>query len=424
MNAMKAEILSIGTELLVGSILNTNAQFLSQRLAENALDVYYQTTVGDNVPRIVSALEAGARRADILITSGGLGPTADDVTVEAVAQFTGQRLVYHKPTHDYIVGLLKQRSLAMNKLIDKQCYIPANAFVLKNKKGTAPGLLIRLSFNENKWLLVLPGPPREMQPMFEEALPILLKKAKIPKETFEVRSVRISGMVESQVAQKTTDLLNLKPPITVGIYAKPGQVELKIMSKHKNKLSAQAAADKIEKQIRKRLGVRVYGINEENLSSVIGKLLLKKKSTVSLAESCTGGLVSHLLTETPGSSHYFVGSVVAYSNEVKIKNLGVSKETLKKYGAVSTQTAIEMARGIQERFKTDFGIGITGIAGPIGGSKKKPVGLVCMAIVSKNESIAKTHQFFGTRSEVKSRAANKALDNFRLFLLNQKKLMN
>lgn len=415
---MKAEIISIGTELLVGSILNTNSKFLSERLAENAIDVYHHTTVGDNVPRIVQALDEAANRADILITSGGLGPTADDVTVEAVGCFLGKTLYFHKPTHSYIVSLLKKRRHSMNALIKKQCFIPQGVQVLKNLKGTAPGLLCEtIRRGQKKWLLVLPGPPRELEPMLlNQALPLLLKSAKIKKETFVVRSVRITGMVESQVAQKTTDLLNLHPPLTVGIYAKPGQVELKIMSKASSSSAARQAADRVEKQIRKRLGTHVFGIDNDNLASVIGALLRKNKKTLSIAESCTGGLVSHLVTETPGSSDYFIGGIVAYSNKIKTSLLGVQSATIKKHGAVSQATAREMAAGVRAKFGADYGLAVSGIAGPTGGTKQKPVGFVCMAISSKQKTVAKEHLFFGTRSEIKARSANKLLDFFRLHL--------
>ena len=229
---MRAEILSIGTELLLGSILNTNARFLSQRLAENAIDVYWQTTVGDNVDRIAEALDRAFSRSDLVVTSGGLGPTEDDVTTRGIARSLGVSLELHRPTYRAILRRLKIRGLRMTKLIARQCEIPAGAKTFPNLNGTAPGLLIAVRRGgAPKWLLVLPGPPRELEPMFVRlALPELLRRARVKREVFVIRSLRLAGLIEAQVAEKVTDLLRLPPPLTVGIYARPCEVELKIMS--------------------------------------------------------------------------------------------------------------------------------------------------------------------------------------------------
>ena len=296
---MRAEIISVGTELLVGSILNTNARFLSQRLAENAVDVYHQTTVGDNVGRIMDVFEQAARRAELLITSGGLGPTADDVTLEALSAFIKKPLKTHVPTYRYIVSRLKSRQYPMTPLIAKQCNVPENSHVMKNYFGTAPGVIVETSRQGKKiWVLALPGPPRELEPMFtKQALPLLRRLAKIGLEHFLIRSIKITGLVEAQVAQKVPRLLNLKPPVTVGIYAKPDEVELKIMAKDVSRIKARSMVGRIEKEIRGKFKEKVMGVDSETLSSVVGDLLRKNKKTLSVAESCTGGLVAHRVSQ-------------------------------------------------------------------------------------------------------------------------------
>src|SRR3989338_5485310 len=328
---MRAEIISIGTELLVGSILNTNARFLSERLAESAIDVYHQVTVGDNRGRILEALRAAADRADLVITSGGLGPTEDDVTMRVLAEFAGRHLVLHRPTYRHVKDRLASRGFALSPLVARQCYVPMGSMVMRNDRGTAPAVLIKL---QGTWILALPGPPSELEPIFtRKALPLLLKKARVRPESFVTRAVRITGGIESQVAEKVTDLLKLRPPLTVGIYARQGEVELKIMAKAAARRKALAMADRMERIIRGRLGDAVFGVDEETLSSAVGRLLLKNRKTVSFAESCSGGLASSRLTDTPGSSDYFKGSVICYSNRSKTDLLGVDPKLMVRQGA-------------------------------------------------------------------------------------------
>lgn len=417
---MRAEILSIGTEILLGSILNTNARFLSQKLSENALDSYHQVTVGDNVERIAECFGRALSRSDLVISSGGLGPTEDDATLRGLALFLKRPLLLHRPTYQAVRARLKKRSFRMTGLIAKQCYLPASPkAVFQNSHGTAPGVLYEIMLGpRKKWALVLPGPPRELEPLFlEQALPAFLRLAKLPPRSFLIRSLRIADVPESEVAQKITDILKWKPPLTVGIYAKPGQVELKIMAKDKNAKKARRMIERTERLLRKRLGKAVYGVDGDTLSSSLGGLLKKKKQTVSAAESCTGGLLGHLLTETPGSSDYYKGGLTAYHNSAKTKLLGVKAEILKKYGAVSEPAAKQMAQSVRKLFGTTFGIGITGVAGPGGGSKQKPVGLVYIAFADPKRTACEKYIFFGSRSQIKTRAAEKALNRLRLRLI-------
>ncbi len=423
---MRAEIISIGTELLVGSILNTNTQFLSQKLAENAIDIYHHTTVGDNPERIIESLKVAASRADLVITSGGLGPTEDDITAKCLAKFLGKPLALHRPTYRAIVRRLKIRGHSMTRLIARQCYVPGGAAILPNETGTAPGILCQTNWQgQKKWVLLLPGPPRELQPMFTDgALPLLRRLARLKKEYFIVRSVKIAGLIEAQVAPRVTDLLKLKPPLTVGIYAKPGEVELKIMAKSASKEKARQMAARVEHAIKKRFKEKVYGVDAETLSSAVGALLREKRKTLAVAESCTGGLFSNLITETPGSSAYFLGGVIAYSDKIKTALLNIDKGLIKKYGAVSAPAAKKMAQNIRALFQSDFGIGITGIAGPTGGTAKKQVGLVYIALADKKKMVCFKNQFFGNRGEIKSRSADRALDILRLELLSCRSAMS
>ncbi len=416
---MRAEIISIGTEILIGSILNTNARFLSQTLAQNGIDVYHHVTVGDNLGRIVECFETAVKRSDIVISSGGLGPTEDDVTMLALTRFLGKGSYCHRPTYRAILRRLKKRNLPMTRLISKQCFVPKGSTIFVNENGTAPGVLNHRRENgRQKWLLVLPGPPRELEPLFiKKALPSLIRAAKIKREHFVVRSVKISGLIEAQVAQKVTDLLKRKPPLTVGIYARPGEVELKIMAKDSSKHAAVAKADKIEKVIRRRLKEKIFGLDQESLASSVGTLLKKKRLSLSVAESCTGGFLSKCVTEIPGCSDYYRGGIIAYDNQIKVRELRIPRPLIRKYGAVSGTIAKKMAQNVKVLFQTDIGIGITGIAGPSGGSRRKPVGLVYIAISRRRATPCSKHLFLGSRPEIQERAAHEALDLLRLELL-------
>lgn len=418
---MVAEILAIGTELLLGSIVNTNARFLSRKLAENAIQVYRHGTVGDNVGRILEELERALRRSDLVITSGGLGPTEDDVTKRAIAAFIRKPLVLHGPTYRRLRQRLKGHTGVVPRLLKWQCHLPQGARVIPNSVGTAPGLLCRVPNGKTpQWILALPGPPRELEPMFiRHALSLLLKAAPRSRGHFIIRSLRLSGLTEAQAAQKVTDLLKLKPPATVGIYAKPSEVELKIMVKDASLQTARRKAKRLEQIIRSRFKEKVYGADESSLAGVVGDLLRKKRKTLSVAESCTGGLCSSLITDCPGSSDYFIGGLVAYHHRLKTGFLGIGPRILKTQGAVSAASARCLAAQIRKRFGTDYGIGITGIAGPSGGSAQKPVGLAYLAVAGPRGVKTEKNLFRGNRTLIKLRAAHRALDKLRLELLSR-----
>ena len=383
---MNAEIISIGTELLLGHILNTNTAFLSRKLAESGIDVYNTSVVGDNPRRIVEALKQAFDRSDIVITTGGLGPTVDDVTIETIAKFISRKLT-------------------------RQAYMPEGVKWIRNMVGTAPGLVINY---RGKVIVCLPGPPRELNPMFEAAILPILKKRFRSSWVIKSRAIKITGLAESQVNKLVKDLLELKPPTTVGIYAKLGEVDLKIMAKAKNEKIARDAIIKIEKKINMRLKGHIFGYDDDTLESAVGKLLISKKKTIAVAESCTGGLLSGRITDVSGSSNYFVLGLVAYSNLVKIARLGVDEKVLMKSGAVSKEVACQMASGVRLLAGTDIGIGITGIAGPTGKTRNKPVGLVYIALDKKGQApFVREFRFKGSREEIKFQASQAALDLIR-----------
>lgn len=407
---MIAEIISIGTELLLGHIVNTNAAYLSGKLAELGIDLYYQTTVGDNPQRLVQTIRKALVRSDIVILTGGLGPTVDDITMEAIATLTSRPLTLNKAVLKDIDRYFKSRGFKTPHGNDRQARVPEGAKCLHNKFGTAPALIVE---HLGKVIVCLPGPPREMVPLFKDGVMQYLKKRCGRSSVIRTRTIKIIGLPESRVNTMTKDLLRLPPPTTVGIYAKLREVHLVIMAKAASERAALQSIAKIEKKISARLKGYIFGYDDQMLEEVVGKLLAKKKLTISAAESCTGGLLSNRLTDVSGSSGYFKAGIVTYSNESKESLLGVSAASLKRHGAVSGQVALEMARGVKHYACTDIGIGITGIAGPTGGTRRKPVGLVYIAFVTDSKRIVKKFRFTGPRQDIKWQSSQLALDLMR-----------
>ena len=408
---MNAEIISIGTELLLGHVINTNAAFLSEKLAEAGVDVYRHTTVGDNPARLTAAIMRALGRSDIVITSGGLGPTVDDITIETLARLIGRKLVLNKTVLKDVKDYFKSKKVPFPKECVRQAYIPDGVKWVRNRVGTAPGFIAEYF---SKRIVCLPGPPREIVPMFErDILPIIKKMS--GGLIIRSRTIKTTGLAESQVDGKVRDLLNLKPPTTVGIYAKLGQVDLKVMAKAKTSHEAERNIAKIERKIRSRLKEYIFGYDSDTLESAVVDALIKKGLTIATAESCTGGLLSNRITNINGSSKVFKAGIIVYANEAKESFLGVSSKTLKLHGAVSAPVAIEMARAIKHYSCVDIGIAITGIAGPTGGTKKKPVGLVYIALVADKKCATKEMRFRGSREDVKFQASQAALNLIRLF---------
>ncbi|MBE7039337.1 MAG: competence/damage-inducible protein A [Ruminococcaceae bacterium] len=372
---MNGEIIAVGTELLLGNIVNTNAQFLSEELSNIGINVYYQTVVGDNKERLEEVIKCALSRADLLILTGGLGPTDDDLTKETVASLLGLDMYLHKESQELIEKYLNKKISQSNL---KQAYIPKGAIILKNDNGTAPGIIIE---NGEKIIVLLPGPPKEMAPMFSQKVKPYLEK----KSPYVMRSkiLRLFGIGESSIGDKIKDLMQNDNP-TVAPYAKDNETILRVTARAASKEEADNLNSKMIKEIDKRLGEFIYSHDDTALNIVCARKLIEKNITIAAAESCTAGLFAATLAETPGISSVLFESVVTYANEAKEKYLGVKHETLEKFGAVSEETAREMADGIRERSKADIGISITGLAGPDGGTEKKPVGLVYIGIATED----------------------------------------
>ncbi|KZL90143.1 competence/damage-inducible protein A [Clostridium magnum] len=410
---MIAEILCIGTELLLGDIVNTNAQYLSRRLADLGISVYHQSVVGDNVERLKKELEEAFARADLVIATGGLGPTPDDLTKETGADYFRKNMVLDQESlnklNSYFIkngkGELKGNNI-------KQAYFPEGSLILPNNHGTAPGCVIE---ETNKILIVLPGPPREMKPMFEDSVVPFLKK--YSKGILKSKVLRICGIGEGIMAEKISDIINDSINPTVAPYAKEWEVTLRITSKADTEEEASKLIEPVEKEIRKRLGENIYGEDETSLEEVIAEILLSKNLTISTAESCTGGLIASRLVDYPGVSSVFLEGAVTYSNEAKISRLKVKKETLENFGAVSEETAREMAEGIAKTAGTDIGLSTTGIAGPGGGTPEKPVGLVYVGLSINGNAQVKKLELSGNREMIRRRTAIAALDWLRRELM-------
>lgn len=408
------EILCVGTELLLGQILNTNSQFLSEELAKLGIHCYYQTTVGDNKNRIISAIQQALQRAQILIITGGLGPTADDLTTECVAATFGVEMVFDQAVCDRIEGFFRQRGYPMPETNRKQAYRPKGANILPNPSGTAPGIIWEV---DDKIIMTFPGVPSELKTMWREtAAPFFLKR--YGEQALYSVDLKHYGIGESALAEKYAQLLDMANP-TVAPYAGQGECKLRVTAHGTSIEEAKQLAQPVIDQIQNGSGKLCYGRDNDTLESVVGNLLRDRKYKIAFAESCTGGLASKRMTDIPGSSDYLDMSIVTYSNLMKMKLLGVDEFMLNQEGAVSEPCAEAMARGVRELGEADIGVGITGIAGPGGGTDEKPVGLVYIGIsTAKNTEVRRLN--FSThlkRSEIRHRTSSEALNMVRLLLL-------
>lgn len=409
---MKAELISIGTELLLGDIVNTNAQFLAKELATLGIDVYHQCVIGDNEERVLRAFKEAFDRCDIIITTGGLGPTQDDLTKELGAKYFNKKMILHEPSLEWIkkyLDIKDEEALEANK---KQAYFPEGATILPNEKGTAPGAIIS---ENNKTLIILPGPPKEMKAMFNNHVVKYLSD--MTGEVIKSKTLRIFGIGESLMAKKINDIIQNSTNPTVAPYAKDYEVTLRVTAKEKSEEKCEALINPKCEEIKYILGEYIYGEGETSLDTVVAELLCKKKLSISTAESCTGGMVAATLISYPGISDVFKEGAVTYSNEAKMKRLGVKEETLNNFGAVSEETAREMAEGIAREAKTDIGISTTGIAGPGGGTEEKPVGLVYIGLCIKGNVIVEKFNFTGDREAVRKKATMNALNILRKELI-------
>lgn len=405
---MQAEILSIGTELLLGDILNTNAQYLSQRLAMNGITVYHQTVVGDNPQRIKEAISQALNRSDIVITTGGLGPTKDDLSKEMTAEILGRDLIFDEKSWQQIVRFIKSNGYTVGEYNKKQAYFPADSHILQNRVGTAPGCIVE---QDNKVIILLPGPPEELKPMFEEQVQPYL--AKYQQGTIFSKVLCLYGIGEGQMAERIADIIDSQTNPTVAPYARKIGVTLRLTAKADTKAEAQRLIDPVEAEIRRRLGEYIYGTDDDTLEEVVARQLIAKNLTLAVAESCTGGLLAAKLINCPGVSQVFLEGLVTYSDKAKINRLHVPAETLNRYGAVSVETAKAMAKGIALTAESDIGLAITGIAGPGGGTPEKPVGLVYIGLFHQGHCEVQRVNIAGDRQIIREEAAAAALDMLR-----------
>jgi nicotinamide-nucleotide amidase len=410
---VRAEIISVGTELLLGQIVDTNAAYLAQRMAEIGIDVYFKQTAGDNSTRVEEAVRLALSRADVVLITGGLGPTEDDLTVAAVAATLGLDLVHDEEVANHIRHFFEARGREPPNTVFKQALVPRGARVLPNPRGTAPGIHIE---HRGRAIFIMPGVPHEMKGMMDDSvLPALRGRAGLT--VIRSRVLRITGEGESAVEVRIKDLLQQTDP-TIAPYAKLGEVHLRLTVKG-TPADAAAALARGEAQIRERLGELVYGVDDQTLEEVVAQVITSRELTLAVAESCTGGLISERLTNVPGSSAYFLGGIVAYSNEAKVRDVGVDAGLIAASGAVSAEVAEAMADAIRRRSGAALGLSVTGIAGPTGGTPDKPVGLTYLALADAAQTIHRRVVFGGEagRHGIRFLASQAALNLLRLYLL-------
>lgn len=410
---IKAEIITVGTEILLGDILNTNTHYLANELANMGIDVYYQITVGDNESRLYKQLDESFKRSDLIILTGGLGPTQDDITKEVCAKYLNMEMEFHKESWDKIIEIHNKMKRIPTENNKKQAYFPIGSIIVPNKYGTAPGCIME---KNNKIIIVMPGPPKEMKPMFDNFIKAYLLKYN--KDVLKSKVIRIIGVGESKIESDLLDLIQKQKNPTIATYAKDGECTIRVTAKGKNIEEAEKLILPVTEEIRHRFKEKVYGEDETTIEEEVSKILVNNSLKISVAESCTGGMVSAALINYPGISSVFMEGCVTYSNEAKMMSLGVKKETLDTVGAVSEQCAKEMAEGVAARHNTNIGLSTTGIAGPEGGSDEKPVGLVYMGITINNKTIVKKYIFNGDRQQIRNRACKTLLNDLRLELLN------
>ena len=419
---MRVELVSVGTELLLGDIVNTNTAYLSKELAALGFGVFRQTTVGDNRERLIKTLDSAFLENDTVIITGGLGPTDDDITKECAAEYFGREFYFHEYSW---VKILERLTRSGRNIITennkKQAMIPEGAIVLENYCGTAPGIIIE---ENNKRIILLPGPPREMHDMFEKSVKPYLEK--FSSKQFISKYVRFYGIGESLLETKIKDIMDNQTNPTLALYAKTGEVLLRITVSGDDKAECEDLIRKQLDEIEKRVGEYIYLVGDEDISStqtemntVVANLLIENKFTISIAESLTGGKISSMLVEKSGISEALLEGVVCYSNKSKINTLGVREETLEKFGAVSEDVAKEMVLGVAKRLGADFAVATTGIAGPNSDGSGKPVGLVYIGIYAQGDISVKECLFTGDRELIRYRTSVEALEEVRRNILKK-----
>jgi nicotinamide-nucleotide amidase len=406
---LNAEIIAIGSEMLTPFRVDTNSLWLTERLNSMGIDVKLKTIVGDDEARLEEAIRDAMRRSEIIISTGGLGPTEDDITRKIFSRVLKRRLILHDSILEKIRARFARRKMQMPEINARQALVIDGAEILENNNGTAPGMLI----NEGKCTFVmLPGPPRELKPMFDNSVAPALKKRS--GDTLIIRrKLSIFGLTESRTDELAAPIYTKYQNPSTTILFKDGQIELHLTAQARSENEAEALLDELAGQLDVALGEYVFSRRDESLEEVVGDLLKLNHYTLATAESCTGGLLAGRITDVPGSSEYFLEGVVTYSNEAKTRILGVPKKMIEDHGAVSEEVAVTMAAEVRKLANSTFGVGVTGIAGPTGGSAEKPVGLVYIALADDTQSTARKLLFPGDRQFIRTLSVNTALDMVR-----------
>lgn len=410
---MKAEIISIGSEILRGQIIDTNANFIAQKLTKLGIDLEHISAVSDNLEPLLSTLKLALQRSNLIITTGGLGPTEDDITYHTIARALNLKLIKYPEAEENLKRIFKKINTTLSPSNLKQVYLPEGAKIIINQYGTAPAMILE---KDNKIICSFPGVPYEMKNLIEENLIPYLKEKFPPSMIKKSKTLKITGLGESSVNELIRDYINKKTNFSFGIYANPEDIQVQITTQAPTEKETDKLLQYSVNQLKKILGNYVYGTDKQSLEEVVGNLLKNKKIKVAVAESCTGGMLGEMITRIPGSSEYFQGGVISYNAKVKEDLLKVPPEVIKKHGEVSEQVARLMAEGVRINCHSDIGISITGIAGPGGATEKKKVGLVYMALSDGQKTITKKHQLFGSRQLIRLRSARRALNMLRMYL--------
>ncbi|MDH4222941.1 MAG: competence/damage-inducible protein A [candidate division Zixibacteria bacterium] len=409
---MKAEIITIGDEIIHGEILDNNSAYIGEKLSESGLEIIFKTSVGDDVKRITEAIRLSLERADLVIATGGLGPTNDDLTKKAIVKAFKRNLVFHEDILKKVEEGFKRRGIKMPKINQNQALLPQGAKALPNQYGSAPGIFLQ---EGKKLFFALPGVPLEMRTIMEnEILPFL--KTKVMSKVVIQKILRTTGIIESALYVNIEPLLKTKSPVKIAFLPGYSGVDLKLRVTSESEDLARLNIQEFEKKLREMFNEYIYGEDKKTIEEVVGEKLMSKRKTISVAESCTAGLICAKFTNVPGSSNYFMSGITTYSNKAKIELLKIPEEIIEEYGAVSEQVAILMAEGVRKLIRTDYGLSATGIAGPTGGTEEKPVGLVYLGFAHENDSFAQKFIFGGDRQAIRERTIQAALNLIRLFM--------
>ena len=409
------ELIAVGTEILLGNIVNTNAAYLSEKCAELGFSCYYQSVVGDNAKRLEETIRQALSRADIVLLSGGLGPTEDDLTKETAAAVLGKKLVLHEKSREAIRTYFRKKGMEIAENNWKQAMVPEDCIVVDNPNGTAPGIIME---DQGRHLILMPGPPGELIPMFEDSISPYLQN--LQTEVIYSKTVKVCGVGESKAEMQIKDLIDQQSNPTIATYAKIGEVHLRVTARAESREKAKQLVKPMVKELKRRFGDSVYTTKEKvTLEQSVADLLKERGYTITTAESCTGGMLAARLINVPGVSEVYRTGFITYANKAKRKELGVLKETLRLYGAVSRETAMEMVRGAAEHADAEVALATTGIAGPDGGTETKPVGLVYISCYVAGEVTVREYRFSGNRAKIRESAVAAALTLARECLLRQ-----